>query len=158
MGFVHERTDSGLLVARKSGEGAAVADALRDHDRELRLVPQWSQAIGQYWAVYRYQGSERPAKLVCVWVDHERQEAKPLSHGLVDRVKELDRNGQGNTQSADEANAELHEARKKAGQDKLDDLVDDWAKRDKTLAMLPRGQHLRLARSRSGYHDYRSNR
>lgn len=156
MGVVYDRTDSGLLVARESAEGSAVARALRDHDADLRLVPQFSESYGGvYWAVYRYAGSERPADLVCAWVDHERGEPKPLSFGLVERVKELDRAGRGQAVESDEGNAALRERNARERERLQEDLIDDWKRREGRSAVLPRGQHLRQARSRTGYHEKR---
>lgn len=154
-GLVHSRTDSGLLVAEHRVEGAAVARALREHDPDLRLVPQFSASMGgQYWAVYLYAGSERPAEFVTAWVN-EQGEPLPLSMRLVDRVQELDRNGRGETPSADELNALEEERRRLDAEQAAEDLYDDWRKREGRSALLPRSQSLRAARSRTGYHRSR---
>ena len=151
MGFVHERTDSGLLLARQGVEGAAVAKALREHDPCLVLQPKFSEQLGTYWTVYSTQFGGWTE--VCAWVDHERKQAKPLTMGLVDRVKELDRNGRGDVVESDEANAKHREALREEAQRRLEDLAEDWVPREKRRAVLPRGVHLRQARSRTGYHD-----
>jgi len=146
--LVYSKTDSGLLVAEESAEGAAVARALRDHDSELRLVPQHSESLGgRYWAVYRYAGSEKPAEPVCTWLG-ENGEPIPLSFGLVEKVKRLDRSSRDETPEADAANAALKVSNDRERDRRVEDLVDDWYRREGRLAVLPRGQHLRRARDK----------
>src|SRR4051795_9638587 len=92
MGLVERVTDSGLIL-RESGDGSAVARALREHDPELSLqVDQFG-----LWRVYARD------TFVCAWEDADGP--LPLSMGLVEKVKQLDRNTASKAPDADELNA-----------------------------------------------------
>ncbi len=152
-GLVYSRTDSGLVLAEHGQDEAAVARLLKQHDRDLRLVPQRSDSYGRiYYAVYRYAGSERDAEFVCAWVGEDGQPL-PLSSRILDMVQQLDRNGRGAYVDEDERNARLRERRALDEAQATEDLADDWARRERRSAVLPRGSHLRQARSRTGYHE-----
>jgi hypothetical protein len=79
MGLVERVTDSGLIL-REEG-GAAVARALSEYDRDLSLVVD-TQGL---WRVYARDA------LVCAWADRDGNPL-PLSMGLLDKIKQLDRN------------------------------------------------------------------
>ena len=153
MGLVYHRTDSGLVLAEHGQDEAAVARALKEHDRDLRLVPQRSDAYGHiYYSVYRYAGSERDAEFVCAW-QNESGEPRPLSFGLVDLVKQLDKNTRSRYLSDDERNTRKREREAKQEERDREALISDWQTREGRSAVLPRGAHLRQARSRTGYHE-----
>jgi hypothetical protein len=155
-GLTYSRTESGLLVAENaSADERAVARALRDHDPDLRLVPQSRVGDRIGYSVYRYAGSDRPAEFLLFWGNTASGEPYPLSSRLLDEVKRLDRNsrGAGDYVDVDERNArakaELREHADKQGEE----LFDDWRKREGRSALLPRGVSLRRARSKTGYHE-----
>lgn len=152
MGLVYTRRDDGLVLAQASQDEAAVARALKQHDSELRLVPQESDVLGKRcYKVYRYAGSERPAEFILAWM--KDGEALPLSMGLVDAVKALDRNSRAPYQDEDELNAAMRERRDKQTADDIEAIRSDWATREGRSAVLPRSVSLRQARSRTGYHS-----
>lgn len=114
-GLVHSRTGSGLIVSEYGADGAAVLRALKDHDPDLRLIPPGVSVQGahrEHWAVYLYRGSERPPVFVLAWTGPDGGPL-PLSHRLVDAVKQRDLNGRGNPLSADQLNAARAEARRR---------------------------------------------
>ena len=152
MGLVYTRRDDGLVLAQASQDEAAVARALKQHDPELRLVPQESEVLGKRcYKVYRYAGSERPAEFILAWV--KDGDPLPLSMGLVDAVKALDRNSRVEYLNEDERDALERERRDKQTAADIEDIRSDWATREKRSAVLPRSPSLRRARSRSGYHE-----
>lgn len=149
----YRRNDYGLLVPASSGDGGPlvvqIARALREHDDALRLVPQSSPILGTYWAVYRYAGENNPAEKVCTWVDFATQEALPLSFGLVERVKQLDRGGRGaDVYEADELEERRKARREKEQADAIDALVQDHHRPRGRRTILPRSPGLAAARRR----------
>ena len=83
-------TGSGLLVAEQAVTGDAVADALRQYEPSLRLVPQVDAAGGGLrWCVFKWCGPDRDAQFVCAWAD-EHGNARPLSMQLLEKVLMLD--------------------------------------------------------------------
>lgn len=143
------RTDGGLVVPTGAHE-AAVQAALKQHDPDLRLVPQDSDHFGRtIYKVYRYAGSERPAEFLLYWGDKDG--AYPLSMGIVDAVRRLDRNMRGfDPTDADVHNAELRGERERTSRADGAELAHEFQKRiDGTfVAALPRSQSLRRARDR----------
>lgn len=140
--LVESRTSSGLIVREEAADHASVARALREHDDQLRLVPQ---AVGDelVWTVLRFEGGDRPATIVCKWFDYERGEALPLSHRLVERVKMLDRNTRGRVADEDAANRRLIEKRTAEFEEHVDDIARDGLKGMKRHPAFHRGIHLR---------------
>ena len=115
MSLVPSQTDSGLTVLMHGSDEVAVSRALRDYDRDLRLVPQDSDAYGQrVYKVYRYNGPERRADFVLLWGD-DYGNPYPLSMAILERVKTLDKNQRGNAEyvNEDEHNRRLREKRDK---------------------------------------------
>jgi hypothetical protein len=153
--YIYEKSDSGLLVPHLAGGEADISRALREHDPDLRLVPQASASLGVYWSVYRYAGSDRPAEHVCSWVDYQRDTPKPLSHGLVEHVRSLDRNLRGPVVDHDAANARVRREATERAERQAQDMAEDWASLEGRSACLPRSASLRQARSRTGYHEQR---
>lgn len=153
MALVYSRTDNGLLVAHDApSDERAVARALRDYDPDLRLVPQGADGRNIAYKVYRYAGSDRPAEFICFWGDAATGEAYPLSSGLLEKVKALDKNSRTRYVSPEEENALAAEARRRKADEDVEAIFDDWKRREGRSAMLPRGTSLARARSRTGYH------
>lgn len=155
MAHVYSKGNHGLLVARDTapGDEQAVARQLRDYDPDLRLVPQGVVGRQIVYKVYRYAGSDRPAEFVCFWGDEATGEPWPLSSGLLDRVRELDKNTRANYLSAEAREARRRAELERHREQTAKDVYDDLRRMPGRLAALPRGQSLRRARSRSGYHD-----
>lgn len=156
MASVYSRTDSGLLVAHDApSDERAVARQLRDYDPDLRLVPQGFVGRQIAYKVYRYAGSERPAEFLCFWGDAATGEPYPLSSGLLEKVKSLDKNSRAEYVSVEEEEARRKERSQREAQQDMEDAADDWRRNEGRSAVLPRSQSLRRARSRTGYHERR---
>jgi hypothetical protein len=144
------QTRGGLYVAEQAVDFQSVAAALREHDPELRLVPQhdpdWGTVV---YKVFRYAGDNRPADFVCGWWDREMRPL-PLSHRLVDEVKLLDRRTSSRQPDEDEHNERLKQERLDRWSEDMETLADELAKRSRTSPALHRGQHLRRSRHKPG--------
>ena len=151
--MVYSRSDSGLLIAEKSGSSdeRAIARALKDYDRDLRLLPCVVNGT-QAWKVYRYAGSDRPAEFLFMW-GNDYGEPWPLSFRILDKVRELDKNTTFKARNEDALERDRRASDAKREQDAIEALTDDWMTREGRSALLPRGQSLRRARARTGYHN-----
>jgi hypothetical protein len=148
MGFVVSPS-SGLLLPQGSEE-AAVSAALKAHDPELRLVPQDSDHYGRrIYKVYRWNGPDREATFVCGWWDDDLKPL-PLSSGLVEYVKYLDRNTVGRAPDADELTAKLREERRKDYMRDAEAIVQEFGRKidGKSFTPMPRSRSLQLSRQR----------
>ena len=142
-------TGGGLLVPEGAQE-AAVDAALRRHDPELRLVPQNSDAYGRrIYKVYRYNGPDRPADLVCVWWDRN-MEPLPLSMALLDMVQLLDKGTVGRQPTVEEAERELRAGRRRDYERDAEAIVKEFGPRldGKRFTPQPRSRALYLARNK----------
>ena len=140
------QTRNGLYVAERSADYLSVQTALRQHDPDLRLVPQPDDDHGcLVWKVYRYAGGDRPAEFVCGWWD-EHLTPLPLSHRLVDKVKQLDRNTPGRRPDPDEHNERLKAANNARMDEAVDTALEEARQRHGRLPCFHRGVHLRRAR------------
>lgn len=148
MALVETRTPSGLYVAENAADYQSVSRALRDYDRDLRLVPQPDDEGRVAYKVFRYQGGDRPAEFVCGWWSEQLQPL-PLSHRLVDLVKQLDRNT-GGREDVDTENERLREERLRDAAEAISDVGRETSKRVKRSPALHRGQHLRRSRHKPG--------
>jgi len=146
------QTHSGLYVAEQSADYKAVQAALRQHDPTLRLVPQHSDEYDTIvWKVYADMGGDRPAVFVCGWWDRQLRPL-PLSHALVDRVKQLDRNTVGRELDPDEHNTKLSAEQQARMDAAVDEAAAENERRRGRLPVLHRGAHLRRS-SRRRYGD-----
>jgi hypothetical protein len=150
--LVLSQSQSGLVLATEGSDENACAAALKEYDRDLRLVPQDSDAFGQrVYKVFRYAGSEQPAQFVCGWWDDMGKPYGGLSvTGLLEMVKRLDRNTRSDYVDPDVRNAELRERRAREANADFDAITDEFrGKLDGTKSSpLPRGRDLYLARNR----------
>ena len=140
----------GLLIPEGAQE-AAVDAALRRHDPDLRLVPQDSDAYGRrIYKVYRYNGPDRAADLVCVWWDRNLQPL-PLSMALLDMVQLHDKNTSGRMPTVDEETARLKTERRKDYDRDAEAIVKEFSKKldGKKFVPLHRSRGLQLARQRA---------
>lgn len=151
MSLVHSRLSSGLYVAETATDYMSVAQALRDHDRQLRLVPQGVDRDGRpIYKVLLDRGDDRPAETVLVWMDEQMQEALPLSHRIVDEVKRLDRNSRADRVSDDDHNRKLAERAQEQLHEELVGVGLEEAARTRRSPALHRGIHLRRSRHKRG--------
>lgn len=149
------RTDGGLLVPLEGYE-EAVRRALREHDDNLRLVPQDSDYFGRrIYKVFRYAGSDRPADFILFWGDAAKNEAYPLSMAIVDEVKRHDRGSRGfDVEDSDTLNARLREQRAREARELGEAIAEYHGDRmgdgsgGKKFTVLPTGRSLQLARMR----------
>lgn len=153
MGLVFTDTPSGLVLATEGSDEAACAAALREYDRDLRLVPQDSDHFGRrVYKVFRYVGSERPAIFVCGWWDEFGRPYDGLSvTGLLEMVKRLDRNNTRHQNvDPDEKNARLLADRKREHDERMAEVVEEFRDRidGKSSSPLTRSRSLYLARNR----------
>lgn len=146
----------GLLVAEHGADAVSVERALKDHDRDLLLIPPGVQFADMPqrggWRVYRKAGGDRPPEFICFWgTDHG--DPYPLSHGIVDKVKELDRNSRAKAVDDAVANAmrDAEIAKKVAADNEA--LNSDYVPLQGRSPALHRGQDLRRSRDKT-----RSNR
>jgi hypothetical protein len=140
---------SGLLVPQGSLE-AAVQSALKQHDPDLRLVPQDSDVYGQrVYKVFKWNGPDRPATFLMTWAD-EHLRPLPLSMNLVEMVKYHDRNTSLRPPDENELEAKLREERRKDYLRDAEAIVADHQDRvdGKSQQPLPRSRSLYLARQR----------
>lgn len=141
-------TDSGLAVPLTGADEASVARALKEYDPDLRLIPQDSDAYGRrIYRVARRVGGDRPVQWVVTWRTREG-DALPLSHRLVEKVKELDLNTRARVDDPDDLNAALKDERRKDYDTDMDEIVRDHLKTHKGRFITPRSQALALARRR----------
>jgi hypothetical protein len=152
VGLVISTSPSGLVLATHGADEAACAAALREYDRDLRLVPQDSDHFGRrVYKVFRYVGSEQPAHFVCGWWDEFGKPYDGLSvTGLLEMVKRLDRNTRSVNVDPDVRNAELRERQRREAAERIDDLAKEYDDRisGRVHTILPRGRDLYAARNR----------
>ena len=143
------RTQGGLLVPEGAHE-QAVRDALKQHDSDLRLVPQDSDAYGKrIYKVYRWRGPDRDAEFVLFWAD-QYGEPYPLSMSIVDAVQLLDRNTRGQIEDPDVRNAKLLAEQRKDAEYELDEMTKMYEDHmlDRKRSPLFRSKNLQAARNR----------
>jgi hypothetical protein len=125
----------------------AIAAALREYDPELRLVPQESDAYGcTIYHVRRWAGNDRPSEFLFAWVT-ETGEALPLSHRLLDLVREHDRNLRAQRLDADAKNELKRQEDKRHWDSEMEALSGDWEMKH-GRPVLPRSQSLRMSRDK----------
>lgn len=139
-------TNSGLAVPLTGVDEASVSRALREHDDTLRLVPQDSDTYGRrIYRVARIVGGDRPVEWVVTWRTREG-DALPLSHRLVEKVKELDLNSRNRVDDPDELNAALRSEQQRDFDREMENLKEDWLMKSRPI--LPRSQALRMSRDK----------
>lgn len=141
----------GLLVAEYGADYASVQAALKDHDPALRLIPPGVEVADrpgrEGWRVYRYAGGDRPIEFLCFW-GSEHGDPYPLSHGLVDLMKQMDRNTRSRYLDDVAANAIRKAEIDKQYERDSEALRDDYLPLQGRSPMLHRGQSLRRARDK----------
>ena len=150
MSLVPSTTDSGLTVMMHGADEAAVSRALRDYDRDLRLIPQDSDAYGKrVYKVYRYNGPDRRADFLFLWGD-DYGNPYPLSMAILERVKTFDKNQRGNALnvSEDEWNARLKERIDREFQATSEDIRDEELRRKGRSYAFAKSEKLAFARIR----------
>lgn len=141
--MLYRQTDSGLLLAE--GE-AAVAAALYEYDRNLKLRSSEDAAGRVWWSVRAHVGSEMPDRFVCVWVDEDGNPL-PLSWGLLDLVKQLDPNTRSVYLNEDERDAKHRAEVERVAHQRDLDLADDHIPKH-GRPITPRSVALRMSRDK----------
>lgn len=150
MGLVYSRNGSGLVVAEHSADEAAVAAALKQHDRELELIRQIDpETMTWAWSVNR-RAPDGSFEFVLAWRENGYGRPYPLSMRLVDEVQKHDRNTVGTPGSMDAVDAAVRAEYRKDYLRDAEAIVKEFGPKldDKKMAPLPRSQSLRMARDR----------
>lgn len=144
MSLVYSETSSGLTVANVAADERSVTAALRQHDPDLSLDWKLAPSGERCWYVTRYLGSARTDEWVCDWADAYGNPF-PLSHGLVQRIKDLDLNSRHQEADPDELNEHARAARAAESDAELEwysaELVKHY--RGRSGVILPRGTYRR---------------
>lgn len=146
MALVYDHAPSGLLVAREAAGEPSVRAALKQLDSRLMLDymidPTWQR---QVWQVLCHVATDQPPMVVCRWRDDATGEPLPLSHGLVDRVRNLHVESRAPKPDPDIEN-DRHRERLTADADaEIDFYAEELVDRlqGKKAYLLPRGAHRR---------------
>lgn len=143
----------GLLVVENAADYQSVRAALRDHDRHLRLIPPGVMFDGRPaperfgYRVYRWAGGDVPPEFICFW-GNDRGDPYPLSHGLVEMVKMLDRNTRAAYVSDAVHNEQLRQERLRQVDRDNEALQSEYVAMEGRSPVLHRGQSLRRARDK----------
>lgn len=142
----YSRSESGLILAREEMGGPALERALKQIDLDLALQA-WPRPDGPpLWKVVRYAGPDRPPETIASWVD-ERGEPLPLTEGLLDVVRRLDRNSRGEYVDPEEKNRRFRELVERDWERDTEAARDDWNFKH-GRPVLPRSQSLRMSRDK----------
>lgn len=142
----YSRSDSGLILAREEMGGSTLERALKQIDPDLALQG-WPQRDGPpLWKVVRYCGPDRPPETIASWVD-DRGNPLPLTEGLLDVVRRLDRNTRAEYVDPDEKNRRLKELVERDWELDTEAAREDWNPKH-GRPVLPRSQSLRMSRDK----------
>lgn len=139
----------GIVVASEAADERSLSEALKRFDPDLVLTWELDDRGRQVYEVRKLVGRDRPALLVCRWTD-DYGEPLPLSHALLDHVKQHQRGGRLAQWEEDERRrdeserAEAFEEALEIARDTLDRVSG------KKLSPLHRGAHLRRSRHKPG--------
>lgn len=143
MGLTYRQHESGLLLAE--GE-TAIAEALWEYDRNLKLRSSKDAAGREWWSVRAHVGGDVPDRFVCAWID-EAGNPLPLSSGILDLVKQLDPNTRSVYLDEDAREQQRREETEKTADQRAEDLIDDHIWKH-GRPVLPRSVSLRMARDK----------
>jgi hypothetical protein len=138
------RHSSGLLLP--AADERSVERELQALDPRLFLTYEIEGGRQVYRVMCEYAGDHFAP--VCDWRD-EKQQPLPLSSGLIELVRSLRPRGGVTAQEAIAANEKLQARVEADFENEVDEIVGDMAPRmrETRAACLPRGPHLRRARS-----------
>lgn len=140
------RSESGLVLARERSDSATLERQLKQIDRELALQA-WPSLDGPpTWKVVRYCGPDRPPETICSWVTGEG-DPLPLTEGILDMVRQLDRNTRSDYDDADARNEKFKAKLAKQTERDEEALIGDW-RFPHGRPVLPRSQSLRRSRDK----------
>lgn len=146
---------NGVFVVEEAADFKQVERDLGRLDDRLFLIQEWQRGRPVYCVMVDF--GDRGAHELTRWLD-DRGDPLPLSSGLVEKVKSLrPRSGRLDLLAARRENERYAARENERTGEVMEDIADDMAPKisGRRSAVLPRGQHLRLARSRSRYHDRR---
>lgn len=140
--LVHNRLDSGLVVASQAADESSVRRALKQHDPALMLTPDNPGDGPIVWTVLKRVGEG--AHVVCRYRD-EHGNPLPLSHGLVEHVKRLDLNSRAPRVDALEENDRFQQKIREEDSAELEAYAAELVERlrGKKSHNLPRGRYRR---------------
>lgn len=148
MGTSYLQLESGLIVPQEGGGWATIQAALKQHDQHLEL----GQVAG-VWKVYFRASPDLPPEFLCDWRDPDGT-PRELSMGLVDKVRQLDRNAREKAPTEDELERKRQENLAKHKENVTEGIVDNTTFKH-GRPVLPRSRSLMRARHKSGYHDWK---
>lgn len=142
----YTRSESGLILARETSDAPALERALKQIDRDLSLQG-WPRVDGPtLWKVVRYCGPDRPPETIASWIN-DQGDPMPLTEGLLDLVRRLDRNSRGDYVDPDEKNRRLKDLLDKEWDRDAEAIQQDWLM-PHGRPVLPRSQSLRRSRDK----------
>lgn len=151
MPLAYDHTPSGLIVPAGSHE-ASVQAALKAHDPALMLDyaidPAWGR---QVWQVLRRVTSQGQVEVVCRWRDPVSGEPLPLSHGLVDHVRNLSIESRAPVVDHDAENDRLRERNAADAEAEIHEYTRTLVRRLRGIdsTVLPRGVYRRNTQFRN---------
>ena len=139
--------EGGITVARHSADERSVSEALKRFDPDLVLTWELDSQGRQVYEVRKIVGRDRPALLICQWLD-DYGEPLPLSHALLDLVVRLRRGGS----DPAERNRRMLETQEREAAEAAYEIAADMLPRiaGKRIPVLHRGVHLRRSRHKPG--------
>lgn len=120
MGQAFLQLESGVVVAQEGGDYAAVKAALKRNDQNLEL----GSVKGVWKVYYRYGGEPHQVTFVCDWRDPDGT-PRPLTMGLVDKVRSLDRNSRERALTEEELERKRAEQLAKHKADLMEAVIED---------------------------------
>ena len=119
MGNSYLQLESGLVIPQQGAGWATVQAALKQHDQHLEL----GQVKG-VWKVYFRASPDMPPEFLCDWRDPDGS-PRELSMGLVDKVRQLDRNSREKAPTEDDLERQRQKNLAKHRADLGEAIVED---------------------------------
>jgi hypothetical protein len=146
-----------LHVIEQAPERDEIQRALKQLDERLFLERQLTLAGEEVWCVCVTVAGDRPPLTILEWRDPETSEPLALSHGIVNRMARMERDGGKLSASVLEQNAARIEGRRQLTQEQWSEISADAERlmHPAYSAVLPRGYHLRRSRDRKRNQGWR---
>ena len=130
-------------MAQEGRDEAAIRAELKAYDPHLCLVKQpTSRGIAyQVW----YRATDSAANSILTWCDPDGT-PRPLSSGLMEEVRKLDKNTYGPSLDPDAMNKAMKEKKALERQIEEEEYIRETEKRGKRSPVFHRGPHLRRDR------------
>jgi hypothetical protein len=148
MGLVYS-SYGGLMLAENAADESAVSRALRQLDPDLRLVWKVDDETGrQVYRVFKYMGDSQPAAFIMDWREHGVGAPLPLTHRLVDEVKNLRIGSRAPQRDPLAENDKLEAAVDREWQEALAEQVRDGERRMRRAPCFKPSVALRMSRDK----------